>query len=319
MNMANRKILVKKCYDRGHLLALKNKIYQKTAGNFIKEMLESDLGKSGDLTTNSLLEKDFKAKAIVKAKENGVLAGTEEFAWIYEKNGLKIKKLKKDGNFVFKGDIILEITGSAKNLLEIERTGLNILQRMSGIATLTKKFVDEARKCNKNVQISATRKTPLGLLDNKAVYLGGGFTHRLGLWDAILIKNNHLKILEKNPIKTAIDRSWSKRKSAVFIEIEVKNKNEAMKAAGKFKKLQLKNKGSKPCILMFDNMEPKQIKEIIYDLKKNGFYDHVLLEASGGINLKNIKEYAASGVDVISLGYLTHSAKALDLSQEIIV
>jgi nicotinate-nucleotide pyrophosphorylase (carboxylating) len=185
---------------------------------------------------------------------------------------------------------------------------------MSGIATETRCLVDSLK--GYNTRVAATRKTLWKYLDKKAVFLGGGLTHRLGLWDSILIKDNHLESLKrdgtKNPVEKAITLASRFADKVGFIEIETTNQNEAIKAARKFKQLKLK----KPCVIMLDNVQLDEIGQIIETLKNEILYDYVLLEASGNITSDNIKQYAETGVDVISLGYLTHSAKIFDMSLE---
>ena len=225
-------------------------------------------------------------------------------------------RAKKDGASVKKGEVILEITGNARDILGYERTLLNILQRMCGIATATfnvKKLVKG--RCS----IAATRKTLLHLIDKKAVSIGKGLTHRLDLSDFILIKDNHLAVLGNN-IRMAIELSDRNSKTK-HIEIEVKNKKEALEAARAIKKI----KSKKLFAIMFDNMEPSMIKTTIIKINnilKNKNNDKknkriILFEASGGINPKNIAEYSKTGVDVVSLGFLTHSVKAFDMSLDI--
>ncbi|GAG21026.1 unnamed protein product, partial [marine sediment metagenome] len=228
--------------------------------------------------------------------------------------GTKVKLHKKDGDKLSRNSLIMVVEGKLKDLLKTERSALDILQRMSGIATLTSKLKEKVKN---RVAIAPTRKTQWRYLDKKAVYAGGGLTHRLALWESILIKDNHLKAIKKlhikNPIKTALKDS-SRNKKAVFMEIEVTNKKDAIKAAETFKELTLK----KPCLIMLDNIKPKKLKQIIRQLKKLNLYSHVLIEASGGITPHNIKTYANTGVDVVSLGYLTHSVKILDISHSIV-
>jgi nicotinate-nucleotide pyrophosphorylase (carboxylating) len=185
---------------------------------------------------------------------------------------------------------------------------------MSGIATETKHLVDSLR--NYQTRIAATRKTLLRYLDKKAVFLGGGLTHRFGLWDAILIKDNHLETVKKegktNYIETALTRASKYLDEVNFIEIEVTSHEEALTAAQIFDALKLK----KPCVIMLDNMKPALIRETLEALREKNLYDNLLIEASGDITPKNIRKYAKTGVDVVSMGYLTHSMKALDLSLE---
>jgi nicotinate-nucleotide pyrophosphorylase (carboxylating) len=165
-----------------------------------------------------------------------------------------------------------------------------------------------------------TRKTPWGLLDKRALHLGGGGTHRLGLGDAILVKNNHLALLanrEEEAAAIAVRRAWDLRASAVFIEIEVRSKAAAVAAAEAFRELREKDCPTCPCWLLLDNTPPDQIKDILQKLRADDLLEHVLIEGSGNISEENAEAYAESGVDAISSGALTHSARALDLSQKL--
>ncbi|MFA6427071.1 MAG: carboxylating nicotinate-nucleotide diphosphorylase [Candidatus Magasanikbacteria bacterium] len=287
-----KKQLIKKYFNQKEKLNLKNPQYLKQVKTFTSFLLEEDLQDNGDITTNTIIKGNPKVTAIIKTKENGILAGLEETRWFLTAYGLRLTTYKKDENIIKKGTKIMKITGGIKDILKIERAILNLLQRMSGIATQTNKLV----KITKNkVLICPTRKTQWGLLDKKAVTLGGGGTHRLGLYDWILIKDNHLKQISN--FKFQISNFW---------EIEAKTK----KQVDQFIKL-------KPSALMFDNFQPKDIKNILQKYKKN-ITNTIIFEASGGITEKNIVEYAKTGVDVISLGSLTHSTKALDISLDIL-
>ena len=313
----NRKKTLLKAFQRGHLLNVKNKHYKAWIQKFIVDETKGDIG-TGDITSNALIKNDPKAKAIIKTREPGIVAGVEEASFLYKSYGLKVKQLKKDGQLMKKGDKLLELEGGEKELLKMERSGIDVLQRMSGIATLTHNLI---KKTNGKVMVAPTRKTHWRYMDKKAVYDGGGLTHRLALWESILIKDNHLTALRREGIKDVIDaaleRAWKQRKKGIFVEIEVDNKKDAIKAAQKFKELQAKSNG-KPCFVMLDNMTPKQMKGIVAELKRKKLYEHILLEASGGINPGNIAAYSKTGVDVLSLGYLTHSSRSLNIKQEII-
>ncbi|UCC92116.1 MAG: carboxylating nicotinate-nucleotide diphosphorylase [Candidatus Aenigmatarchaeota archaeon] len=315
----NREQMIKLANDRSFFLKVRNPDYLKGVRRFFQNLLGEDLG-DGDITTNAVL-KDGKTKAIIVSNEPGVLAGGEEFRWLYRENDVSVKPLKKDGEKFGRNETLFEIEGPKKLIFYLERTGLNILQRMSGVATETREMVDRVRRTNYNLAIAGTRKTHWGYLDKKAVTIGGGFSHRLGLWESFLIKDNHLDSLRKqgvrNPIEFAIEKAWESRKKSVFIEVEVKNPKEAMEAAGKYRELQTESKETKPCIIMLDNIKPEDIKKIVQELKENDLYDHVLLEASGGVTKEDILEYARAGVDVCSLGCLTHSTKAIDISQKV--
>jgi nicotinate-nucleotide pyrophosphorylase (carboxylating) len=313
----NRKKVLLKAFQRGNLLNLKNRHYKAWIDKFIVGETKGDIG-TGDITSDAVIGKNNpKARAIIKTREQGVAAGIEEASFLYKSYGLKVKQLKKDGQLMKKGDKLLELEGGEKELLKMERSGIDVLQRMSGIATLTYNLL---KKVKGKVMIAPTRKTHWRYMDKKAVYVGHGLTHRLALWESILIKDNHLTALKREGVKdvigTALERAWKQKNKGIFVEIEVDNKQDAIKAAKKFKKLQ-KNQ-SKPCLIMLDNMTPKQVKAILAELKRKNLYNHVLFEASGGINPKNIEAYSKTGVDVLSLGYLTHSSRSLNIKQEIV-
>lgn len=314
----NRRQLLLKAFQRGHLLNLKNPVYKAWIRKFIVGETKGDIGKKGDITSNAVIIDGKKLKAIVIAREPGIIAGLEETIFLYKKNRIKVKQLKKDGDIIEKGEKILELYGKEKDLLKIERSAIDLLQRMSGIATLTNNLVELIRN---KVAIAPTRKTQWRYLDKKAVFVGKGLTHRLALWESILIKDNHLKALEKegvkDPIRISIERAWQNKEKANFIEIEVTTTQQAIKAASVFKELQQKNNGM-PCLIMLDNMSPKNITITVRKLKKLNLYDHILIEASGGITPKNIKNYSNTGIDVISMGYLTHSSQALNIKQHIL-
>jgi len=311
-----RKKLVEQAYQRGKELNLKNKKYLSWLEKFFDQEYKEDVG-SGDITSEAILIRSKHGKAVLKAKQSGIIAGVEEASWFYERHGLKVKICARDAKEALEGNTILEVYGRRRDILATERIGLNVLQRMSGIATETRYLVDLLR--GYKTRIAATRKTQLRYLDKKAVFLGGGLTHRLGLWDSILVKDNHLQALKNNGVKNHVEKAIAMASMFVdkvgFIEIETKNQDDAVRAARKFKRLKLK----KPCIIMLDNVSPMEIEQIMEKLRNENLYDYVLLEASGNITRKNIREYAKTGIDVVSLGYLTHSAKAFDMSLEMTI
>ncbi len=313
----NRKKLLNKAFQRGHLLTLKNRFYRDWIKKFIIDETNADIG-SGDITSNSVLKNGKKIKAVIFSRSAGIVAGIEEVSSLLKNSKIKIKQLKKDGDKIKKRSKILLLEGNEKNILKLERSVLDILSRMSGIATLTDNLI---RKIKNKTSIAPTRKTHWRYLDKKAVYVGGGLTHRLALWESILIKDNHLYALKKEKVndvvETALDRAWKHRKEGVFIEIETSNEKQAIKAAEKFKELRVKEKNI-PCLIMLDNIKPGKIKRIIKKLKIKKLISHVLIEASGGITPANIKNYSNTGVDVLSLGYLTTSSKSLDIKLKVI-
>jgi nicotinate-nucleotide pyrophosphorylase (carboxylating) len=313
LDALDRQKLVEIAYQKGKELNLNNENYLSWLDAFFDKEYRDDVG-AGDITSEAILAKNKPGKAVLKAKQSGIIGGIEEVSWFLRKHRLKVTVYTKDGKEILEGETILEIKGGQKDVLATERIGLNVLQRMSGIATETKRLTDLLK--DYNTRIAATRKTLFSYLDKKAVFLGRGLTHRFGLWDSILIKDNHLEALKSKGIKDYIEAAITKASAFAdkvgFIEIEATSHEEALRAARKFNALELK----KPCIVMLDNMKPAEIEGVIETLRKNALYDSVLLEASGEITPKNILEYARTGVDVVSLGYLTHSAKVLDMSLE---
>ena len=218
-----------------------------------------------------------------------------------EKFGLKITLQKKDGEFANKGDVVAFIDGNARKILLIERTFLNILGRMSGIATATRRVVEKVKSINQNVRIAATRKTFLGQLDKIAVIIGGGDPHRWSLSDHILIKDSHIALVGlEEAIRRAKKTSFIRK-----IEVEVESVKDAVKAMN-----------LSVDIILLDNFKPEQISKVARLLKTKGLRDKILLEVSGGINEKNITEYAECDIDIISIGALTHSTKNIDFSME---
>ena len=313
-DVLDRQILVESAFQKGKELNLNNKNYLDWLDAFFGREYSDDVG-VGDITSEAILLKNEPRKAFLKTKASGIIGGLEEVSWFLRKHHLNVKAYSKDGEDILNGETILEIQGGQRDILATERIVLNILQRMSGIATETKRLTDSLN--GYTTRIAATRKTLLRYLDKRAVFLGGGLTHRFGLWDSILIKDNHLETLKSNGVNNYVETAIAKASAFVdtvgFIEIEVSSIEEAVMAAKKFKALRLKP----PCIVMLDNMKPAAIEQTLETLRKDALYDSVLLEASGNITKERIQEYAKTGIDVVSLGYLTHSTQVLDLNLEI--
>jgi nicotinate-nucleotide pyrophosphorylase (carboxylating) len=280
-------------------------IPRKVLEEKLTRLLAEDIGQ-GDVTTTALVPTDLSVEAEVIAKEAGVAAGIEETTILAESLALNVKAEVTDGERIKNGQVLLKVSGNARTILTAERTLLNLLSRMSGIATATRRMAEKLEKANVTTKIAATRKTAPGLLyfDKKAVLVGGGDPHRLHLDDLVLIKDNHLALAGsiENAVKTAKQNASFTKK----IEVEVTGVADALKAA---------EAGAD--IVMLDNFSPKQIRETVVSLKKAGFLGKVLLEASGGVTEENLLDYASTQVDIISLGELTHSVKALDVSLEI--
>ena len=308
-----RKKQLNRAFQRGHLLNLKNPLYKNWVKKFIVDETNGDIGSVGDITSGSIL-KNKQIRAIIYSRSTGIVSGIEEVSFLLKTNNIAVKRLKKDGDKIKKGTKLLEIKGKENTILRLERSALDLLSRMSGISTLTNELI---KKIRNRVKIAPTRKTQWRYLDKKAVYAGEGMTHRLALWESILIKDNHLAALKReksdNIIESALERA-SKNKKANFIEIEVTDEKQAMAAAKKFKELKIK----KPCLVMLDNMKPKEIKDTIKSLKAKGLYRYVLVEASGGIDPNNIVAYSRSGADVLSMGYLTTASHSLDIKLKVV-
>ena len=272
----------------------------------LREMLMEDIG-FGDITTSALIADHVTAKACIIADEAGLITGLEEANLLFKELGVEVKRSLKDGEKVTPGSVIMELQGPAKSILMGERVALNLLMRMSGIATMTSKTVEKAKAVNPKIIVAGTRKTMplLRVFDKKAIKIGGGDTHRWRLDDCVLVKDNHLALV--GDVKQAVRRA---RKAVSFskkIEIEVQSPEDAVKAAR-----------ARADIVMLDNMSLNSISETIKRLIDEGLRDKILIEASGGITLENAAEYAKTGVDIISMGCLTHSVKALNLKLTIL-
>ena len=271
--------------------------------NYLLHFLEEDTP-FGDLTSDAVVP-DISCTAIIRAEQEGIISGIEEATTLFSSAGIQIYPAKKDGDEVQPREVILTLEGNAKKILFIERTALNILGRMSGIATQTRKMVNIVSAVNSSCRIASTRKTCPGLriLDKKAVMAGGGDPHRLSLSDGILIKDNHLVLV---PLRDAIQAA---RNTSAYkkIEVEVETPADAITAA---------SVGAD--IIMLDNMSPHCISRTLADLKQKGLRDRVIIELSGGIDEDTLREFASLDVDVISMGALTHSVKNFSLNLEIL-
>ncbi len=264
----------------------------------LERFIEEDTGYND---VSSQIVPDCKVQAEVFSREDGIVAGLGEATQVFEYFDILSTTDLTDGAGIKKNDILLTLDGGARSILRGERLALNFLGRMSGIATLTHTYVEQAG----NVRIACTRKTTPGFrkFEKKAVMAGGGDPHRFDLSDAVIIKDNHTAVLGlEKAIKTAKSLASFTQK----IEVEVETADDALTAA----ELGVD-------IIMFDNMAVDKIEESIKQIDKNRLRDRVILEASGGITLENIADYAGSGVDVISIGALTHSSRWLDISLRI--
>jgi len=272
----------------------------------IELALEEDIF-TGDITTDATVDPLHRSKASIKVKTDGVIAGIKVAEMIFEKAGepVKLVQYKIDGDIVYSGDVVAEITASTALLLKCERTALNFMQRMSGIATITRLFVERIH--HTSACILDTRKTAPGLryFDKEAVMLGGGVNHRVGLYDRILIKDNHIDAA--GGVENAIQRAKAYREQhnlVVKIEVEVRSLNELQEA------LPLS-----PEIILLDNFSLDELREAVHIVKSHG--NDILTEASGNVSLETVRAIAETGVDFISVGALTHSVTAMDISMKI--
>lgn len=270
--------------------------------------LKEDIG-SGDVTTALLLNSRLKARAVICAKSSGVLAGIglAESAFNCLDKKIKFRSLRRDGQKIRKWDKIAEIVGPARPILAAERTALNFLQHLSGVASLTNKFVEKTK--NTKVMICDTRKTTPGwrALEKYAVRMGGGKNHRSGLYDQILIKDNHIKAL--GSVRKAIRLAVHQNRGKLSVEVEASNLKEVKQAL---------SAGSG--WIMLDNLIPSEIRKVvglIHNFSKEK-RKRIIIEVSGKVNLKNVRGLAKLGPDLISVGQLTHSAPALDFSLKIL-
>ena len=267
----------------------------------IEQALLEDIG-TGDITTEFIISSNLTAKGIIKASEEGVIVGLDIACLVFNKLDPEIvfREKIKDGTKVARGKVLAEISGSARTILKGERVALNFLQRMSGIATITSKFCQQVKDFP--VRIVDTRKTTPGLriLEKYAVLMGGGYNHRFGLYDAVLIKDNHIAVA--GGIKSAVNSVRKQISHTIKIEVEVENLSQLQKA------LEMKVD-----IIMLDNMDLDTMKEAVKMAKGKA-----IIEASGGITLEKVRTIAQTGVDLISIGALTHSVKSLDISMEIL-
>jgi nicotinate-nucleotide pyrophosphorylase (carboxylating) len=272
----------------------------------IRRWIREDVG-YGDITSLALIPDGRRARAQLFTREDeAVAAGLLEAAAIFQEFNCQVTHHAKDGDIVEGGQILLTVDGPARGLLAAERTVLNIFQRMTSIATATREIQSKVLKVNNRTRVAATRKTVPGLRDEdkKAVELGGGDTHRLRLDDCVIIKDNHLRLVPS--LTEAIKRARHHISFTKKIEVEVQNHEEAEEAA---------RAGAE--IIMYDNMTPEEIRDSLEKLDDSGLRKDRLFEASGGITRENAVAYAAAGVDIISLGSLTHSIEGLNVKIEI--
>ena len=276
---------------------------RKALLNFLRE----DIGR-GDITSNSVLKPNLLASSTILCKdsEQAVVAGLREVGIVFDLCKCSCTALVDEGSMVSRGNEVMRIKGRARDILKAERTALNLLMRMSGIATETKKFVEVVKKISKDIEIAGTRKTAPGLrsFDKKAIKIGGGRTHRNSLDEMVLIKDNHLVLT--GSIGESISSAKKMVGSNIKVECEVTDLQSAIEAI---------NLGAD--VIMLDNFSPQEVENATRVLKELGLRQKCLLEISGGISLANVSQFAKSNPDIISVGSLTHSVKSVDFSLEV--
>jgi len=271
----------------------------------LRRFLDEDVG-HGDITTDALVDPAAKAAGTVICKDRAIIAGLSESIILLKLLGCEGKLKVQEGHEVPAGTIILEVSGFGGALLKVERVLLNLLSHMSGVATATAELVNIARKSESSARIACTRKTLPGLryFEKRAVELGGGDTHRLRLDDAVLIKDNHLELagsITESVRKTKAKVSFTKK-----IEIEATSPDQAVEAAL-----------AGADIVLLDNMTPQEVKKTVNFLETQKLRNRILVEVSGGITRENLSSYVKTGADVISVGSITNSARAIDMSLEL--
>ena len=336
----NQKIL--SYFQKAGQLSINNPDYQRILDELFLFFVQNDHVQD-DITVRMFLPTEVSSvlkTGIVFAKTACVVSGVEEVMYLSKKHTkLTSKQFVQDGKSVSVGTKIISFDGGAKDILAYERVFINILQRMSGIATETAKYVARIKDLNlaNPPMIAATRKTPWMHVDKKAVAVGGGVTHRLDLSDGILLKDNHLELLiqelslatEAKAISYAIEHA-NIADPNIVIEVEAKTEEGAFAAVESYQKRKLQN----AFVILLDNFTPERARKVIAQLRHPEFISgsrkmlnqvqhdkenvDIFFEASGGINLENLAEFAKTGVDVMSIGALTHSPKAADLSMDIL-
>ncbi|MDY9922628.1 carboxylating nicotinate-nucleotide diphosphorylase [Methanobacterium sp.] len=271
----------------------------------LAKMVYEDIGFE-DITTRALIPPGLQVRGQIIGREEGIIAGVELAVAIFTEFAVETEILVGDGEKIEPGQIVMKISGDPRSILSVERTVLNLLMRMSGIATLTANVIKMVRSVNPDVIVAGTRKTTPGLqfFEKNAIRSGGGDTHRYRLDDSVLIKDNHLALV--GGVAEAISRARKYVSFTKKIEIEVETLEEALQAA---------NAGAD--IIMLDNMDPDGVITVLKALEDGNLRGNVIIEVSGGINSDNILQFAKTGVDVISTGYITHSARSLDLSLDL--
>lgn len=308
-------------FQKAQELVVTNAFYQEHITQLFQWMVQAD--RVDHDVTSLTLALTGESKAQIVSKQQGMVAGLEELDFLLKKNTpLTFSPLVVDGEMLSKNDVVAEVTGKNKEILAYERTILNIIGRMSGIATEARSLISLIENISPAPTIAAIRKTPMMMLDKKAVAVGGGLTHRLSLADEILIKDNHLGMLQKelglatseHAAQEAVKRCMQSAQN--YFEIEVDTLSQANAVLHTFARENAQQKNQKMMAILLDNFKPADATRFVESLKKLPLFESVLIEASGEITGANIATWATTGVDVVSLGALTHSPKVFNFSMQ---
>ncbi len=319
----DRKPLREFTHKADTFLNVNNNNYKQWIFRYTFLELEKDLGLKGDITTDSVFPDKKEVRGQLIAKADGIFAGEEEIRYFLVDADAKFRPSIKgqfkldfkagDGDSFKKGDVLMEIEADVHDLLAVERVVVNFIMRMSSIATLTRRIVDKV--ADHDVLITPTRKTLWGLLDKRACIIGGGGSHRLNLSDAILVKDNHIDLVDRD-FGLLLQRITESKVDSRFVEVEVRNIDDVLACAKAFYGF-LGEKLRTVGVLLIDNMSAEDVGMAMKKIKEAGFYDDLLFEASGGINEKTVLDYAKTGVDIISMGCLTYGVPGVDMSLKI--
>lgn len=327
--------MVETLYHYKGRYSLDSPLYKTSVIAFMNEMLGEDLSEAGCITGQAIFSKQDRGEALISAKQEGILAGLEEVCLLLDNNlhHLRYRVAARGDRFLQDGDRlagnedpILYLTGSIVTILELERTILNVLQRMSGIATEVYGMQQKISGSGSKSRLAATRKLQWGRMDKRAFIVGGGLSHRRGLYDTMMIKDTEIDFLkfvdaqgESLPprerrlkwVQHSIECCWAQRARSNGLIVEVQTRQEAVLIAQRLKDLQ---QGTYyPCSIMLDNFSPDEVRETLRQCREDSTYEWTLFESSGNINDQRLLLYAQTGIDVISSGKPTHSTNVLDI------
>lgn len=297
-------------------LHLQDPTYKEWVDRYTFHELKMDLEGRTDVTTDLLFSENVRKSAVIIAKQAGILAGIQEIKYFLKSFTLTAEYLKNDGEEVGVNMEVMKLEGGIHELMKLERVILNLIGRMSGVASYTNRLAKRAKEVNPDILLTPTRKTLWGLLDKRACVIGGGGTHRLSLADAILIKHNHLRALGGD-FQKMLEKAVSQKPNAKFIEVEINDPKDAEKAVKIF--IDAKKKGfSLHCFIMYDNVPVEEVFRSLHHIRATYSLGGIFFEASGGVNETNLTAFVKAGVDIISLGVMTHGAPMLDISLRVI-